>query len=140
MKQIADQDRLARLDLIQDTGATWITLVASTTTLICCALPILLVALGLGATVAAITSSVPGLVTLARHKVWFFGISAVLLVSSGWIIYRPGRACPASPSLAATCDRTQRLNRAIFWIAGAIWTTGFVAAFLLLPIRIWLDV
>ncbi|MGH8677444.1 MAG: hypothetical protein ACREUQ_03720, partial [Burkholderiales bacterium] len=98
------------------------------------------VTLGLGATVAAITSSAPFLVALARHKAWFFAISGLLLGLSGWLMYRPGRACPAEPRLAAACDRAQRLNRRIFWLSAAIWGIGFFAAYLLLPIRIWFDV
>ncbi len=39
---------------------TWLTLFASTGTLICCALPILFVTLGLGATVAALTRARAG--------------------------------------------------------------------------------
>ncbi len=139
MSQIDEQDQLARRELVQGTGATWITLVSSTATLICCALPILLVTLGLGATVAAITSSAPFLVALAKHKAWFFAISGLLLGVSGWLMYRPGRACPADPRLAAACDRAQKWNRRVFGTAAAIWGVGFFAAYLLLPIRIWLD-
>ena len=39
----------------------WLVLFASSTTLICCALPILLVTLGLGAVSAALFANIPGL-------------------------------------------------------------------------------
>ena len=52
--------------VLKQTGLSWLTLFASTGTLICCALPIILVTLGLGATVAAFTSSFPLLVTIAQ--------------------------------------------------------------------------
>ena len=68
-------------------GLSWLALFASTGTLICCAFPILLVSLGFGATVAAITSSIPVLITLSQYKVWIFIISGVLLAGSAWLIW-----------------------------------------------------
>ncbi|WP_461581469.1 hypothetical protein [Sulfuricaulis sp.] len=122
-----------------EAGATWLTLFASTGTLICCALPILLVTLGLGAAVASLTSSFPILITLSQHKAWIFAGSGALLVLAGWLMYRPGRACPADPAVAELCARLQIWNRRIYWSAVAIWGVGFAAAYLALPIRIWLD-
>ncbi len=122
----------------QEKGLTWLALFASTGTLICCALPIAFVMLGLGATVAAISSSAPFLVTLSLHKGWVFAASAVLLTSSGWLLFRSGRECPADPRLAALCDRTLLWNRRIFWISVTIWGIGFFAAYFALPLRIWL--
>lgn len=122
-----------------ETGTTWVALFASTGTLLCCALPITLVSLGFSGSVAALTSSAPFLVTLSQNKAWVFATSAVLLVLSGWIMYRPGRACPVDPVAGALCDRTQVWNRRIFWTSVNVWGVGFLAAFLALPIRKWLD-
>ncbi len=80
-----------------ETGATWVTLLASTGTLVCCALPIILVTFGMGATVAALTSTAPFLIILSQHKVWVFAGSAMMLALSGWMMYRPGRSCPVDP-------------------------------------------
>jgi len=123
-----------------ETGATWLTLFASAGTLICCALPIILVTLGMGASVAALTSSIPFLITLSQHKAWVFLGSAIMLALSGWIMYRPGRACPVDPELGALCDQTQVWNRRIYWSSVVLWCVGFFAAFLALPLRIWLDI
>lgn len=117
----------------------WLVLFASTGTLICCALPILLVTLGLGAAVASLTSSFPILITLSQHKAWIFAGSGIVLALAGWLMYRPGRACPTDPTLAALCERLQKWNRRIYWSAAAVWGVGFFAAYLLLPIRIWLE-
>jgi len=122
-----------------ETGATWVTLLASTGTLVCCALPIILVTFGMGATVAALTSTAPFLIILSQHKVWVFAGSAMMLALSGWMMYRPGRSCPVDPELGAQCDRTQVWNRRIYWASVALWGVGFFAAFLALPLRIWLD-
>jgi hypothetical protein len=66
-----------------ETGSTWVALFASTGTLVCCALPIIMVTLGMGTAVAALTSSFPFLITLSQHKEWVFAGSAIMLVFSG---------------------------------------------------------
>ncbi len=119
---------------------TLLVLFASTGTLICCALPIALVTLGFGATVAALSSNVPFLVTLTLHKAWVFSGSGVLLAVSGWLMFRRGRTCPTDPELGALCDQTRVWNRRIFWVSVAIWGVGFFTAYLALPLRLWLDV
>lgn len=122
----------------KESGATWLTLFSTTGTLVCCALPIALVALGLGATVAALTGSFPFLITLSEYKVWVFAASGALLGLSGWLLFRPGRSCPVDPELAKLCNKTQARNRRIYWASVAIWGAGFAAAYLALPIRIGL--
>jgi len=117
---------------------TWLTLFASTGTLICCALPIIFVSLGFGATVAALTSSFPLLITLSLHKAWVFAFSGAMLALSGWLMYRPGRACPADPELGRLCNTAQTWNRRLYGSSVVIWCIGFFAAFLALPLRIWL--
>lgn len=123
-----------------ETGATWVTLFASIGTLVCCALPIILVTFGMGATVAALTGSLPFLITLSQHKVWVFAGSAVMLALSAWMMYRPGHSCPVDPELGALCDRTQLWNHRIYWASIILWGVGFFAAFLALPLRIWLGI
>ena len=119
----------------KDSVASLVTLLFASSTLLCCALPILLVTVGLGATVASITSALPWLVALGRFKIWTFMLSGAVLASTGWLIYRPGRSCPADPELAALCMRADRWNRIIFWAAVVLYTIGFFAAYLLLPLR-----
>lgn len=116
----------------------WLALLFSTGTLVCCALPILLVALGLGAAFASLTATFPVLVTLAAHKDWVFGLSAALIAAAGYSTFRPGRSCPADPALAAACERAHRLSVRVFQASLAIWGIGFVMAYLALPVRIWL--
>ena len=113
----------------------WLALFTSSGTLICCALPIVLVTLGMGAAVASLTSSFPLLITLSRYKVWVFAVSGVLLAVSFWLTYRSGRACPADPALARLCEQAGRWNRRILWASIIIWSLGFFAAFLALPLR-----
>jgi len=126
-------------DLRTETSVSWLTLFAAGGTLLCCALPIVLVTLGFGSVVAAVTSNFPLLISLATHKVWVFTVSGVLLLLSAWLMYRPGRTCPSDPALARTCLRAQTWNQRVFWGAALIWCIGFFAAYLALPIRVWLE-
>lgn len=116
------------------------TLLFSGSTLICCALPILLVSLGFGAGVAYVTHALPWLVAFSRHKVWFFVVAAAYLALTGWMIYRPGRSCPTDPELARLCQRADRLNRIVLWVAVSVYCLGFFMAYLWLPLRIALGV
>src|SRR6187401_2683181 len=87
----------------------YLSLFASFGTLLCCALPSLLVLLGLGATVASFLSAVPWLVTVSHHKNWVFLVSGVLIVTNFVYTYAlaprlraQGEACPADAPGA--CD------------------------------------
>jgi mercuric ion transport protein len=112
----------------------WLLIFTSTTTMICCALPILLVTIGFGAVSAAIFSNLPFLVVLAHYKVWLFAGSGVMLALAGWALYRPGRACPTDPALAARCEAADRWNRRLLMVSAGMWAIGFTAAYLSLPL------
>lgn len=110
---------------------SWLLLFTTSGTLVCCALPITLVTLGLGATVASLASTAPWLVALSQHKAWVFGISGLLIGIALWAVYRPGRACPSDPELAAACERADTWNRRFIWLSTSLWIIGFAAAYLL---------
>lgn len=122
-----------------ESSASLFTLVTSAATLVCCALPILLVTLGMGAAVASLTSSLPWLVALSQHKEWVFAFSFAMLALCGWFIYRPGRSCPADPNLARSCTRMDTVNRWIYWASVSVWMIGFFTAFLLWPLTEWIS-
>ncbi|NOY66683.1 MAG: hypothetical protein GXP13_04650 [Gammaproteobacteria bacterium] len=129
-------------DKTSDTGkgVTIFTLFTTTGTLICCALPIIFVTLGMGATVVAMTSTFPFLITLSQHKIWVFAFSGLMLLVSGWLMFRPGRSCPTDKELGQACSIAHKWNKRIYWTSVTIWAIGFAAAYLLLPLRIWLDI
>ena len=73
-------------------------------TLVCCALPALLVALGAGAALAGLVTAVPQLIWLSEHKVEVFAVATLMLSISGWLQWRArSLPCPADPALAAAC-------------------------------------
>lgn len=125
---------------LREAGIVVAALFTSSGTLVCCALPIMLVSIaGLGAVVASVTSSFPILVTLGAYKEAVFAISGVMLAVSAWTVFRPGRTCPADPDLARWCTTFQTWNRRMVITSMLIWTIGFFAAFLALPLRIAFD-
>jgi len=124
---------------LNEGAVTVLTLLTSTGTLVCCALPIMLVTLGLGSAVVGLTGALPWLVPLSRHKGWVFAVSALLLAIGGWVMYRPGRTCPTDPELGRLCGRLDWWNRRIYWASVAIWGIGFFAAYLLLPLTLALE-
>jgi len=56
-------------------------------TLLCCALPSLLVLCGLGATVASMLSEALWLVTMSHHKHWVFLVAGVLISCNFVYVY-----------------------------------------------------
>ncbi len=117
----------------------WLTLFVTSSTLLCCALPVLLVSLGLGAVVAGLFYNIPGLLFLAEHTYWTLGLSALMLIFLAWVIWRPNQSCPTDPELTAHCQNTKRWNQRIFWFSVFIWSIGFFFSVLLLPIRQMFD-
>jgi mercuric ion transport protein len=113
---------------------SWLTLFASTTTLICCALPILLVTLGLGAVSAALFANVPFLTFLAMNKIWLFLFSFCMLAIGFWSVYRSGRTCPIDPELAAQCAKADKWNKRVLIFSASMWAVGFTAAYLSVPL------
>ena len=117
----------------------WLVLLTSATTLVCCVIPIVLVTLGMGATVAVLYSSLPFLSFLGLHKEWTFAITALVLALAAWALFRPGRACPANPKLAKACQSADKWNRRLFLVSVLLWCISFFTAYFLLPITEWLD-
>ena len=118
---------------------SYLSLFTSFGTLLCCALPSLLVLLGLGATVASFLSAAPWLVTVSRHKDWVFLVSGVLIATNFLYTYAlaprlraRGEACPADAPGA--CDTATTVSRAMLWISALIYSIGAFTAYLLGPI------
>lgn len=109
-----------------------ITLFSSASTLVCCALPALLVTLGAGAALAGLTSAFPQLIWLSKHKPEVFGFATMMISLSAFMQWRSRRAaCPAEPSLAHACGRQRRISRGIFAFSLCMYVTGVTFAFIL---------
>lgn len=115
----------------------FLSLFTSAGTLICCALPSLLVLIGLGATVASILSVAPWLVTLSQHKGWVFAGSGLLIALNFVYVYEltprlrvTHQACPRDAA-ASACGPAERLTRLMLWLSAVLYGAGFGTAYLL---------
>lgn len=120
---------------------SYFSLFTSVSTLLCCALPSLLVLFGLGASVASTLSFMPWLVTLSKHKQWTFGVAGALIGLSFLNMYLiaprlRAQACdPENPS----CDEVSGISKVILWCSAVIYSVGFFVAYALGPILTQLD-
>ena len=108
-----------------------LTLFGSFSTLICCALPALLVSLGAGAAVIGLVSTFPELIWLSEHKIGLFIFAGVMLTISGISRYLTRNApCPIEPAQAKACLRLRRISAGIFYFSLLIYIVGFYFAFI----------
>jgi mercuric ion transport protein len=121
----------------------YFSLFSSFSTLICCALPSVLVLLGMGTAVASLLSAAPWLVSLSRHKIWTFSIAGTLIAAGFVMTYfvaprlQSREACAAGDP--ATCGEVGKASRFVLWASALIWSGGFFVAYLLGPILEHLD-
>ena len=111
----------------RDLIAPTLSLLGSTSTLLCCALPALLISLGMGAVMAGLTSAVPGIIWLSQYKVpLFLGAGAMMAISSALYWHQRAQPCPLDPAQARAC---MRLRRSSAWMLGASWVLLAVGIF-----------
>src|SRR5688572_23134388 len=103
----------------------YLSLFASVSTLLCCALPSVLVLLGLGATVASVLTSVPLLVSLSRHKGWVFAGAGLLFAANLYYVnvlvprlQARGGGCP--PDQQEACNRIRRQSNVVLRLSGGL--------------------
>jgi hypothetical protein len=108
-----------------------LTLFASSSTLLCCAIPALLVALGAGATLSTFISIFPKIVWVSEHKVEVFIFAGLMLTISGYVQWRGRSApCPIDPALLDACMRTRKASLIVYSISLLVYLTGGWFAFI----------
>ena len=108
-----------------------VSLFASSSTLICCALPALLVSLGAGAALASLVAVFPQIVWISEHKEAIFLISSALMVAGGVLQWRNRFApCPTEPSLRNACLKTRRTSLRIYFVSLVLLLVGGWFAFI----------
>jgi mercuric ion transport protein len=106
---LAPEQRARRAALLN-----YFSLFGSFSTLICCALPSVLVLLGMGTAVASLLSAAPWLVNLSRHKIWTFSIAGTLIAAGFVMTYvvaprlERGDVCAADNP--TTCGEVSKLS------------------------------
>jgi len=111
--------------------ASLVTLFASSSTLICCAFPALLVTIGAGATLSTFISIFPKIVWISEHKIEVFTFAVMMLTISGYMQWR-GRMtpCPVDPVLRNACIKTRKVSLIIYGFSLLLFLTGGWFAFI----------
>lgn len=110
----------------------YLTLFGSLSTLICCALPSLLVSLGMGAVLAGLASNVPGLIWVSENKSMMFLFAGLMLALNGIILWKNRNApCPVDPKLRDACISGRRLSKIIYYVSLAVYALGFLFAYVI---------
>lgn len=121
-------------DGLVESRASWWTSVlsvfASSSTLVCCALPALLVALGAGAALSSLVSVFPQIVWLSEYKIGLFVFAGLAMVGSGLLQWRNRTApCPSDPALRHACLRTRKMSSRVYLVSLALYGVGGWFAF-----------
>ena len=105
-------------------------------TLICCALPALLVSIGLGATMVGLVTTFPQLIWLSENKLLVFSSSFIMFSISVLMQYRARfLPCPIDPDEARACTSARLWSKRVTVFSIVVWTIG--AAFALLPMILY---
>jgi hypothetical protein len=105
-------------------------LFATSGTLVCCAIPALLVALGAGAALSSLVSVFPQIVWLSEHKEAVFGFAGLMMAVSGVLQWRNRHApCPTDPALRQACLRTRTLSVVVYAVSVGFYLLGGWFAF-----------
>lgn len=102
---------------------SYFSLFTSLSTLLCCALPSLLVLFGLGASVGSMLSLLPWLVALSRHKVMTFSIAGILIMCSfinTYYILPRFRTQECTLDNPNACVEASKLSKILLWASATI--------------------
>ena len=111
---------------------SFISLFTSGGTIICCALPALLVSIGAGAALSSFISVFPQIVWLSIYKIPIFIGAFSMLLIAGYMQWRAKNLpCPADKQLAQQCSRTRKVSLWIYCVAVVIFCIGLIFAFVL---------
>lgn len=120
--------------LVESRSSLWsavASLFASSSTLVCCAIPALLVALGAGAALSSLVSVFPQVVWLSEHKAGLFMFAGLMLLASGALQWHNRNApCPTDPELRNACLKTRKTSRAVYAVSVALYLIGGWFAFI----------
>lgn len=116
---------------LRDGFVNYFTLFGSMSTLICCALPALLVSLGLGAVMAGLASNIPGLIWISENKMIVFSIAGILLAGNGLLMWFNRNApCPIDPKLRDACIKGRKTSKIFYSISILVYLIGFAFAYI----------
>jgi mercuric ion transport protein len=117
---------------IKESLLTFLALFTSISTIFCCALPIILVLLGMGVIFANLTTSFPLINSLAEQSFYLFISSFILLLISGYFVFIKAQICPVKQKLATICNKSKKINKIIWWLSSIILLISFIFKYILI--------
>lgn len=121
--------------MYKQTIAPFLSLFASLGTLVCCALPVLFVTLGMGAVLASFISNFPSVTILNEYKIHIFVFAGLILLFAIFTFWKEKNlSCPSDPKLAKLCVKLRKVNFFILILSAHIYIVGFFFAFLAIKI------
>ena len=110
---------------------SFLALFSSLSTLICCALPALLVSLGLGATLASSLAVFPQLIWLSEHKTMVFSFAGIMLLLAYFLRrYSATQSCPLESEGAQACGEARSLSTFVFYFSLLMYLIGLFFAYI----------
>ena len=116
---------------MQDKSANFLTMFASSTTLICCALPSLFIAVGAGASFASLITVFPFLIVLSQYKLSITIFASVTVIFAGYVNYKTYyMPCPTDPELGKLCMQTRKQSRYVYYISVVLFIFATIFTYL----------
>ena len=105
-------------------------LFASSSTLICCAIPAILVAIGATGALISLFSNIPFLITISENKEIVFAISGLLIFIAFWSQRKDEiDSCELDKTLMMSCNNLKKINKIILYSSLFIYLVGLFFAF-----------
>ncbi len=118
-------------NLVRTKHISYLSLFTSGGTLICCALPALLVGLGAGAVMVSLVTSMPKILWFSEHKVGVFIFAGAMLLISGFLQWRArSLPCPGDKDLAELCHKTRVNSLRVYYFSVTVFLIGGFMAFI----------
>ncbi len=115
----------------KESFSAYLGLFTSVSTLLCCALPALLVSLGLGASMITLTKAIPQITWIGEHKNYVFSFAFLMLLISSVLTYKNRNApCPIDPKLREACLRGRKYSKNVLILGWLLLSVGFFFAYL----------
>lgn len=120
-------------NIIRQLFSPSLSLFTSFSTLICCALPALLISIGMGASLASFVSAFPWIIFISKYKIQTFILAAILLIFSIYLFWQGRNApCPSDPIQAKICSKLRFINLIMLFISLVTFLVGFFFAFIVI--------
>ena len=118
-------------NIIRQLFSPSLSLFTSFSTLICCALPALLISIGMGASLASFVSAFPWIIFISKYKIEIFILAAIMLIFSVYLFWQGRNApCPSDPIQAKICSKLRFINLIMLFISLVTYLVGFFFAFI----------